>query len=51
MGQMRLVTAAVLSKYNVKFAPGENNGEAVERDMTDQLTANPGRLVLVFEKR
>jgi hypothetical protein len=48
---MRLVVAAILSRYNIKFAPGEINGVAVERDMTDQLTANPGRLVLVFEKR
>ncbi|KAI9151287.1 Cytochrome P469 monooxygenase [Paramyrothecium foliicola] len=50
MGQMRLVAAAILSRYHIKFAPGDN-GDAVERDMTDQLTANPGRLVLVFEKR
>ena len=51
MAQLRLVAAALLSKYHIRFAPGERNGEAVERDLRDQLTANPGNLVLMFEKR
>ncbi|KAI0841415.1 benzoate 4-monooxygenase cytochrome P450 [Hypoxylon sp. FL0890] len=51
MHQLRIVVAALLSKYHIKFAPGERNGEAVERDMKDQLTATPGNLVLIFEKR
>ncbi|KAI7776264.1 Cytochrome P450 [Diaporthe eres] len=51
MAQMRLVAAAILPKYDIDFAPGEGNGEAVERDLKDQLTANPGKLRLVFAKR
>jgi cytochrome P450 len=51
MAQLRLVTAALLSKYHIRFAPRERNGESVERDLRDQLTANPGNLVLVFEER
>lgn len=51
MAQLRLVVAQLLSKYDISFAPGENNGEAVERDMKDQTTANPGKLVLIFSKR
>lgn len=51
MAQMRLVAARLLRKYNFTFAPGEGNGEAVERELKDQLTASPGRLALVFERR
>ncbi|OTA95489.1 hypothetical protein M434DRAFT_379728 [Hypoxylon sp. CO27-5] len=51
MHQLRFVIATLLSKYHIRFAPGEKNGEAVERDMKDQLTATPGNLVLVFERR
>ncbi|KAI1323412.1 benzoate 4-monooxygenase cytochrome P450 [Xylariaceae sp. FL0255] len=51
MAQLRLFAAGLLSRYNITFAPGERNGEAVERDMRDQLTASPGRLNIVFEKR
>ncbi|KKY31540.1 putative benzoate 4-monooxygenase cytochrome p450 [Diaporthe ampelina] len=51
MAQMRLVAASILTKYDIDFAPEEGNGEAVERDLKDQLTANPGKLRLVFEKR
>ncbi|KAJ5372970.1 hypothetical protein N7517_004976 [Penicillium concentricum] len=49
--QIRLVTAALVFHYRIKFAPGENYGEAVERDMKDQLTAQPGACRLVFESR
>lgn len=48
--QIRLVTAVLLTKYRVCFAPGED-GEAVERDMRDQLTAVPGKCRVVFEAR
>jgi len=47
---MRLVTAALVKKYHISFAPGET-GERVSRDMNDQFTANPGRLHLIFELR
>lgn len=48
--QIRLVAIILLSRYRVHFAPGET-GEAVERDMRDQLTAQPGRYAVVFEPR
>lgn len=48
--QIRLVATILLSRYRVRFAPGET-GEAVERDMRDQLTAQPGRYAVVFEPR
>ncbi|GLI77596.1 hypothetical protein PoHVEF18_005887 [Penicillium ochrochloron] len=48
--QIRLVATILLSQYRVRFAPGET-GEAVERDMRDQLTAQPGRYAVVFEPR
>ncbi|KAF9249319.1 hypothetical protein DTO013E5_8509 [Penicillium roqueforti] len=51
LAQIRLVTAALMFHYRIKFAPGENNGEAVERDMKDQLTAQPGACRLVFQSR
>ncbi|KAJ5171192.1 uncharacterized protein N7500_003975 [Penicillium coprophilum] len=51
LAQIRLVTAALVFHYRIKFAPGQNNGEAVERDMKDQLTARPGACLLVFESR
>lgn len=51
MAQLRLVAAAILGKYHIRIAPGQDNLEAVERDLRDQLTANPGKLLLVFERR
>lgn len=51
LAQICLVTAALVFHYRIKFAPGENNGKAVERDMKDQLTAQPGACWLVFEGR
>ncbi|RAH58924.1 cytochrome P450 [Aspergillus piperis CBS 112811] len=48
--QLRLVLAILLSRYRVRFADGET-GQAVERDMRDQLTAQPGRYSIVFEAR
>ncbi|KAJ5963974.1 uncharacterized protein N7479_003850 [Penicillium vulpinum] len=51
LAQIRLVTAALVFHYRIEFASGENNGEAVERDMKDQLTAQPGACRLVFQRR
>lgn len=48
--QIRLVTAILLMKYRIRLAPGEM-GDAVERDMKDQLTAQPGKCRVVFEAR
>ncbi|KAI9708526.1 MAG: hypothetical protein M1820_003988 [Bogoriella megaspora] len=48
--QIRLVTAALLLKYRMRFAPGED-GEAVLRDMRDQVTAQAGIVKVVFESR
>ena len=45
-----MVTACLLNDFDIRFRPGDN-GEAVERDMRDQLTSNPGDLYLVFEPR
>ena len=42
--------ALLLSRYDVRFAPGED-GLQVERDMKDAFTAEAGRLELVFEAR
>lgn len=48
--EIRMVIASLLSAFRIHFAPGDN-GEPVERDMRDQLTANPGNLNLIFERR
>jgi cytochrome P450 len=48
--EVRMVTAHLLSNFHISFCPGDD-GEAVERDMRDQLTATPGKLNLVFRKR
>ena len=48
--EIRMVTAQLLPKFRTSFAPGDN-GEAVEHDMRDQLTGNPGDLFLIFERR
>ena len=47
---MRLVTARLIKKYHIRFAPGET-GHRVTSDLRDQFTSNPGRLRLVFELR
>ena len=48
--ELRYVTALLASKYDVRFAPGED-GTRVVGDMVDQFTASPGQLELVFQKR
>ncbi|KAL8657044.1 MAG: hypothetical protein Q9226_002308 [Calogaya cf. arnoldii] len=48
--QLRLVLAAIVKKFHVRFLPGDDGSSAV-RDMKDQLTAKPGKLRLMFEPR
>ncbi len=50
MAQLRLTVAILVSKYNIRFAPGTSDGLLVEKDMRDQLTPLPGQLELVFEE-
>ncbi|PVH95575.1 cytochrome P450 [Periconia macrospinosa] len=50
MAQMRLVAASILTNFHVRFVCTEEE-MTVERDMLDQLTAKPGKLRLIFEKR
>lgn len=47
---MRLVLANLVKKFRIRFLPGED-GKEVVRDMRDQLTAQPGKLTLMFEPR
>lgn len=49
--EIRAVTAALLSRYDVAFAPGMGRGEGWEGEMTDQFTVTPGRLEVVFTER
>ncbi|KAI0544498.1 benzoate 4-monooxygenase cytochrome P450 [Xylaria curta] len=51
MTQLKLVVASLLKKYHITFLSGSDSKEAFERDFRDQLTANPGKLMLVFRKR
>ncbi|KAJ5715972.1 cytochrome P450 [Penicillium malachiteum] len=48
--QIRLVTAALLSRFHVEFAPNNKTGEFVEKDMKDQLTAQPGPCHVIFTR-
>lgn len=50
MSQLRLTVAILLTKYNVRFAPGITDEMSVEKNMRDQLTPLPGDLKLVFEE-
>jgi hypothetical protein len=47
--QIRLLTARLLKNYRVSFPQG-TNGDAVERDMRDQVTAQAGRFFLLFKR-
>ncbi|KAI1774173.1 cytochrome P450 [Hypoxylon cercidicola] len=51
LAALRLVTACFLSKYHIRFAPGEGISEAVERDLKDGVVSQPGKLVLIFKLR
>lgn len=50
MIQLRSVVALLVSKFDVRFAPGEE-GVAVWRDLRDQYNAHPGKLEMVFTPR
>ena len=50
MTQIRLVTASMVKKFQLRFLPGED-GKEVLRDMRDQITAQPGALRIEFVKR
>ena len=47
---IRLVTARLIKNYHISLAPGET-GNSVVKDMRDQFTSNPGRLLLAFSPR
>ena len=48
--EMRLVTAILISRFDVAFAPGET-GKAIVEELHDTFTAAPGPLRLVFTER
>ena len=48
--ELRYVMAVLISKYDVLFAPGEDNYE-VQGKMTDTFTVEPGQLKVVFKER
>jgi cytochrome P450 len=48
LAELRLVAARLLSKYRFSFATDVGMME-FEPNIKDQLTANPGKLELVFE--
>ena len=48
--ELRIVTALLVSRFDIRFAPGED-GTALFRDMKDAFTAAPGDLRLVFDRR
>lgn len=48
--QIRLLTAALLLKFKVSFAPGEN-GQAFLRDLKLQVTAQAGKVQVIFDPR
>lgn len=50
LSELRFVTALLVKKYAIGFAPSEN-GACVTRDLRDQFTAAPGKLNLSFELR
>lgn len=46
--ELRFAIAMVLQRFNVGFAPGYDP-ETMWRDMKDQVTAQPGKVMCVFE--
>ena len=48
--ELRLVTAILVHRFDVAFAPGET-GERIFEEMHDTFTAAPGPLRLVFRER
>ncbi|EHA19270.1 hypothetical protein ASPNIDRAFT_178934 [Aspergillus niger ATCC 1015] len=49
--QIRLVAAALVIRYRISFAARNPDGERVEGEMKDQLTAQPGPCWLEFSPR
>ncbi|KAJ6150683.1 cytochrome P450 [Penicillium chermesinum] len=49
--QIRLVLATLISRYTFEFAPNNKHGEFLERDMKDQLRAQPGPCHVIFNRR
>ena len=50
LAELRYVTALLVGKYIIEFAPRED-GSRVEGNMKDQFTAAPGALNLIFKAR
>ncbi|KAL8947425.1 MAG: hypothetical protein Q9222_006293 [Ikaeria aurantiellina] len=50
LSELRFVTALLIKKYTIGFAPGED-GTRMTRDLRDQFTAAPGELNLSFKLR
>ena len=48
--EIRFITALLISKYDVSFAP-EGDKMSVWNDMKDQFIAVPGKLELIFTPR
>ena len=48
--EISYVIALLVTKFDVTLAPGED-ADRVWKDMKDEFTAAPGRLMLVFDKR
>lgn len=46
--ELALVVTTLLRQYNIRFAPGYEPS-TMWRDMRDQVTAQPGRVLCVFE--
>ena len=47
---MKLVTARLVKRYKLRFAPGEDSDRVI-RDWKDQFAARPGQLRLEFKLR
>ena len=50
ISELQVVVALLVSKYQIKLAPGED-GTKVTEQMKDRFTALPGPLSLTFEAR
>ena len=48
--EMRFAAAVMFSKYDIAFAPGEDNSD-VEGKQTDTFTVEPGNLRIVLTER
>lgn len=48
--ELRMVIAALITKFDISLAPGED-GRSLLEDSRDQFTLNLGDLFLVFKER